>query len=137
MGRLEEEMDAVATFEPGLDPVPEEALIPVDVNVEVPEEIPQPEDRDPDILGTNASPSETEPQNETLSDDILVSSFIETVKSKMRPSNEGTFGELLNEDSDAKDVASKFYSLLVANKKELLTCEQDSCYGESSIKLPL
>ena len=38
-------------------------------------------------------------------------------KSKM------TFGVLLNEDSDAKDVASKFYSLLVANKKELLTCD--------------
>jgi len=135
--RMEEEMDAVAAFEPGLDPVPEEALIPVDVNVEVPDEIPQPEDRDPDILGTNASPSESVPQNETLSDDILVSSFIEIVKSKMRPSNEGTFGELLNEDSDAKDVASKFYSLLVANKKELLTCEQDSCYGEISIKLSL
>jgi len=135
--RFEEEMDAVAAFEPGLDPVPEEALIPVDVNVEVPEEVPQSEDRDPDILGTNASPSESVPQNETLSDDILVSSFIEIVKSKMRPSNEGTYGELLNDDSDAKDVASKFYSLLVANKKELLTCEQDSCYGEISIKLSL
>merc|ERR1712130_875959 len=135
--RLEEEMDAVAAFEPSLDPVPEEALIPEEVNVEVPEVIPQPEDRDPDILGTNASLSESVPQNETLSDDILVSSFIEIVKSKMRPSNEGTFGELLNDDSDTKDVASKFYSLLVANKKELLTYEQDSCYGEISIKLSL
>merc|ERR1719474_985074 len=114
--RFEEEMDAVAAFEPGLDPVPEEALIPVDVNDEVPDEIPQPEDRDPNILGTNASPSESVPQNETLSDDILVTSFIEIVKSKMRQSNEGTFGELLNEDSDAKDVTLIFYSLLVANK---------------------
>ena len=109
------------TIESGIINVPEETMMPPELNNPLPEEIHQPQDK--------------AVEKDVPSDELLISSFVENVHSKLRPSNKGNFGDLLEAGSDAKEAALKFYSLLVANKKELLTCEQDKCYKDININM--